>query len=185
MTANLSTQLLRIGLALRAVGPVGIAAALVIAGSAAALGWILPERAARAQQHRATLALAATTPAVPAVVAQPQAAGIDAFYDALGERRYAEQQLRTLFGLAAKAGLSLTQGEYRTSYDRNARVHAYQVTLPVRGSYRAVWGFAMSALTAIPFASLDEISFKRDAIGDASVEARLRLTLYLAGTEPK
>ncbi len=37
------------------------------------------------------------------------------------------------------------------------------------------WG----ALRAIPFAALDEISFKRDAIGEANVEARLRLTFYL------
>ena len=59
--------------------------------------------------------------------------------------------------------------------------YTYQVTLPVKGSYGAVWKFGMLALRAIPFASLDEISFRRDAIGDAAVEARLRLTLYLAG----
>jgi hypothetical protein len=41
----------------------------------------------------------------------------------------------------------------------------------------------MLALRAIPFASLDDISFKRDAIGTANVEARLRLTLYLARAE--
>jgi hypothetical protein len=59
-------------------------------------------------------------------------------------------------------------------------VHAYQVTLPVKGSYAAVWNFALDSLRAIPFASLDDISFKRDSIGDDKVAARLRLTLYLA-----
>jgi hypothetical protein len=37
----------------------------------------------------------------------------------------------------------------------------------------------MGALRAIPFASLDDISFRRDGIQDPAVEARLRLTLYL------
>lgn len=183
---NVSNIMLRAGLALRAVGPVGIASALVIAASAGALAWILPERAAREQQHRATLARAAAAPAVAApVVVKPETDSVEAFYQTLGERRYAEQQVRTLFGLADKAGLALTQGEYRGSYDRNARLYAYQVTLPVRGSYKAVWSFAMSALRAIPFASLDEISFKRESVNDTSVEARLRLTLYLAGAVPK
>lgn len=177
---------LRLGIALRTVGPVGLGAALVLAASAAALGWILPERVARAEQHRAVLAQAAAAPALATVqVVQPETASIDAFYKALGERRYAEQQVRTLFGLADKAGLSLTQGEYRGTYERNARVHAYQVTLPVRGPYKAVWGFAMSSLASIPFASLDEVSFKRESVGDANVEARLRLTLYLNEAVPQ
>jgi hypothetical protein len=101
------------------------------------------------------------------------------FYDTLGERRYAEQQVKTLFALAAKNGLALSQGEYRTAYDRNARLTTYQINLPVKGSYGAIWKFALGALLAIPFASLDDIGFRRDSIGDPNVEARLRLTLYL------
>jgi hypothetical protein len=114
-------------------------------------------------------------PAAPA----PSADSLDAFYAALGPRRYAEQQVKTLFTLAAKSGLSLSQGEYKTGYDRNARVTTYQVNLPVKGSYGAIWQFAFGALRAIPFASLDDVSFRRDSIGDPAVEARLRLTFYL------
>jgi hypothetical protein len=101
------------------------------------------------------------------------------FYKVLGERPYAEQQVRTLFALAGKSGLSLSQGEYQSAVDANAGVSTYQITLPVKGSYRAIWQFSLAALRAIPFASLDEISFKREAINDANVEARLRFTLYL------
>jgi hypothetical protein len=109
----------------------------------------------------------------------PSIDNLDAFYAALGPRRYAEQQVRTLFALAAKNGLLLSQGEYKTGYDRNARVTTYQVNLPVKGGYGAIWQFAMGALREIPFASLDDISFRRDGIQDPTVEARLRLTLYL------
>ncbi len=85
-----------------------------------------------------------------------------------------------MFGIAAKSGLSLSRGEYKGAYDANGRMHTYQVTLPVKGSYRDVWQFALAALMAIPFASLDEISFKRENINDPAIEARVRLTLYLA-----
>ena len=37
----------------------------------------------------------------------------------------------------------------------------------------------MQVLNDAPVASLDEISFKRETIGNATVEAKVRLTLYL------
>jgi hypothetical protein len=39
----------------------------------------------------------------------------------------------------------------------------------------------MLTLRAIPFAALDDIGFRRDEIGAAGVDARVRFTLYLAG----
>jgi hypothetical protein len=138
-------------------------------------------RAAATAAARAGVArVAATAPVSMAPAPVSAADNLAAFYGALGERRYAEQQVKTLFGLAAKSGLSLAQGEYKSAYDRNAQVWTYQVNLPVRGSYAAIWQFAFGALRAIPFASLDDIGFRRDAIGDPQVEARLRLTLYLS-----
>jgi 4-amino-4-deoxy-L-arabinose transferase-like glycosyltransferase len=101
------------------------------------------------------------------------------FYDLLGERRHPEQQIKTLFEIAAKNGLSLTKGQYKLAYEQNSRVYTYQIILPVKGTYMAIWQFGNQVLAAIPFASLDEISFKRDSIADNLPEARLRFTLYL------
>lgn len=182
---------LRLRLAVLA-NPALVAAALAFAACAIALAWTVhtlsgldDERdalkaAARSASLPSPVPAVAVTPVAPA--APPPAQGADAldtFYAALGPRRYAEQQVRTLFTLAAKNGLSLSQGEYKTGYDRNARLSTYQVNLPVKGSYGAIWQFALGALRAIPFASLDDISFRREAIGDPAVEARVRLTLYL------
>jgi hypothetical protein len=118
---------------------------------------------------------------VPVAAAQPPSArqSLDAFYDALGDRRYTEQQVRTLFDLAARNHLVLSEGEYKAGYDKASGVHSLQVLLPLKGSYVAIWEFAMDALRAIPFAALDELTFRRDSIADRKVEARLRLTLYL------
>jgi len=101
------------------------------------------------------------------------------FYDTLGEKRHAEQQVKQLFDIAAKTGLALDQGDYKFSVDKGSRVAAYQVTLPVKGAYQNIWQFSLQALTAIPFASLDDIAFRRETISEPVVEARLRFTLYL------
>jgi hypothetical protein len=186
---NFGGMLLRLQLALRA-HPIVAGGGLIFLCCAAGMGWTLhtatqldAERnalvAARAARQAAG-APAAQAAAQAAVEAPAQPADpLDAFYAALGPRRYAEQQVRTLFALAAKSGLSLSQGEYKTAYDRNARLTTYQVNLPVKGSYGAIWKFALGTLRTIPFASLDDIGFRRDSIGDPTVEARLRLTLYL------
>lgn len=181
--ADLAALALRLRLALRRFSPVLFLAVLLYAVFLGALAWLSPAREAL-EQERALARRAAALP--PPVV---QAAPLDTpdrnlalFYGALGEKRYVEQQVKTLFGIAAKTGLVLRQGEYKSGYDRNARLHTYQVNLPVQGSYGQVWQFALLALRAIPFASLDDISFRRDTIGQATVEARLRLTLYVLDT---
>jgi hypothetical protein len=190
-------MLLRLRLALRA-NPVLAGGGLLFLGCAAGMAWTVhtaaqldAERnalvAARAARQ-AALSRATTDAGAPAVQTAAQAAvqpdvqpadPLGAFYETLGPRRYAEQQVKTLFALAAKNGLSLSQGEYKSAYDRNARLTTYQVNLPVKGSYGAIWTFALGTLRTIPFASLDDIGFRRDSIGDPTVEARLRLTLYL------
>ena len=186
---SFGTLALRLQLAVRA-NPLLAFGGVLFAACAAALAWTLHANLQLDAEREALLAARAARPAASAPAAAPAAPSapastapsadnLDAFYAALGPRRYAEQQVKTLFTLAAKSGLSLSQGEYKTGYDRNARVSTYQVNLPVKGSYGAIWQFALGALRAIPFASLDDISFRRDAIGDPAVEARLRLTLYL------
>ena len=177
---TLSTLWLRLRLATRSIGPVAGAALLVSLLALGVLAWSAAARTREAQQHDAALVRAAAPP--PAPVVSPQAAADDnlaLFYATLGERRYTEQQVKTLFGIAEKTGIVLRQGEYKAAYDQNGKLHTYQVTLPVKGSYQAVWQFAMLSLRAIPFAALDDIGFRRDDIGAAGVDARVRFTLYL------
>jgi hypothetical protein len=180
----LPVLLLRARLALRSFGPVACAAVLLAALALGLLLWLVPQRALQAQRHGASMAAATQAPRVilPALPVADQ--NLKAFYAALGQKRHAEQEVRMLFGLAEKTGLTLGQGEYQDRYDQAAGVHAYQVTLPLEGSYNAVWNFSLLALNAMPYASLDEISFKREAVGNPALQARVRLTLYLNGAAP-
>jgi hypothetical protein len=175
---------LRLRLWLAARGPISIGAAVLCVAAVLALAWLLPERALQGQRRAVALGLAALPE--PLAIAPPATANANLalFYDTLGERRYAEQQVKTLFALASKAGLVLSQGEYKGALDRNGRFHTYQINLPVKGTYGAIWQFAVLALRAIPFASLDEISFRRETIGEPTVEAHLRITLYLTDQAP-
>ena len=180
VAAGVWLVMLRLRLALSRTGTVAVGASVLCLVGALALAWLLPERALQGQRGVAALSLAAMPPAAAAPLAPGPNANLALFYDTLGARRHAEQQLKTLFALAAKSGLVLSQGEYKSGFEQNGRFHTYQVSLPVKGRYAAIWEFCMLALRAIPFASLDEISFRRATVGEPMVEARLRLTLYFA-----
>jgi hypothetical protein len=172
---------LRLRLWLRRASSATHAALLLCAVGFGALAWLVPARQQLEAEREAARRAAALPPPSVAVAVAPSSAGesLARFQAALGSQRDVEPGVKTLFRLAAKSGLVLRQGEYKRGYDRNARLHTYQVNLPVKGSYAQVWQFAFLALRAIPFAALDDVSFKRDAIGETAVEGRLRLTFYL------
>ena len=105
------------------------------------------------------------------------------FTGVLGNPLDTEKQVRTLFELAKNTGLTLSKAEYKLAEEKNGRYRTYQILLPVKGSYNSIRRFCEKTLLAIPFASLDEMSFKRESIASGSLEARLRFTLYLSESD--
>ena len=173
---------LRARLMLGRLNPVLLVAVLLMLGCVAALAWLGAARMRVGEEYAAARAAAARPAPPPPPPAAPGAdRNLAHFHDALGQRGKVDRQLKELFALAGRHGLVLRQGEYRSSQDRAGGFHTYQLNLPVKGRYGAIWAFAFDALRALPHASLDEVSFRRDAIGEENVEARLRMTLYLAG----
>lgn len=173
---NVAALMLRLRLAAMRLGAAGcIALALLLAG-ALALAWSL--KAARQAYQPLPPAPEQLVQAAPPPTSNENLAH---FYATLGEQRHAEQQVRQLFDIAAKTRLALDQGDYKFSVDKASGVASYQVTLPVKGAYQNIWQFSLQALTAIPFAALDDIAFRRETITEPVVEARLRFTFYLKG----
>lgn len=185
---NAARLLLRLQLALARLG--WVRALTALAALAAVLVWsvwlpLLQQRAA-GETHALQRAQSAALRPVP--LAPPAMAGPDRvaeFYDLLGEQRHAEQQLKTVFALAQKNGVILNAAEYQTSLDKNSHVHEWHIALPVKGTYAALRRFAEQVLLAIPFAALDELRFKREAIAAPLLDARLRFTLYLSDVPPQ
>jgi Tfp pilus assembly protein PilO len=91
--------------------------------------------------------------------------------------------LDKLYAAADAEKLVLTQGEYRSVADKSGKLTRYQVTLPVKGSYAQIRRFIDMALIAVPVAALEDVNFKREAIGSAELEARIKFTLFL-GAQP-
>ncbi len=75
--------------------------------------------------------------------------------------------------------VELAKGEYRLTQDGRTRLLRYQITLPLRASYPQLRSWLASVMNAMPTLSLDELSLQRDDVGEARLDARVRLTLHL------
>jgi hypothetical protein len=81
---------------------------------------------------------------------------------------------------AARAkGLVLRSGEYKLERSADQRLARYQITLPVAGSYAQIRGFVGQVLADVPAVALEEITLRRESVSSPTLEARIRLTLYL------
>lgn len=177
MNATMSGLGLRLRLRAARMGALACAALALLTAGLLAWTWVVSQQRALARAE-AELIVPERPRAVAAAPA-PSAPTIDAFYAGLGERRHVERELDTLFRLAERHGVEWSRGDYKESYDAAAGVYVYRLDLPVKGTDGAIWRFCTAAMLGMPYASLDEISFRRETIGDEAVEARVRLTLYL------
>lgn len=136
------------------------------------------------QDSRLRLAkeLAKPAPAPIAPIIPVAERNLSAFYAALGERAYLEQQNQAFFAIAEKANLTLRQGEYKLVHEKIGKYYAYTAQLPVKGTYSQIIQFSEQSLQQMPFASLDEMNFKREQVANRSLEAKLKFTLYLTET---
>lgn len=107
------------------------------------------------------------------------------FYSQLGNPAHVEQEIKTILALANKNGLLIQQADYQFGVIKNGQIATYQVHTPVKGTYPAIRQFCEQFLLTTPFASLDNLSFKRDTITNNIVETRLQFTLYLNQTPAK
>ena len=156
------------------VGAVG--AALIVGSLVYDAAVVRPREAALEQQlsrndeaRRVAEALRArtTTEASASVAAQPSLAPA------------AAAALRRMFDAADRAGVELTQGEYRLTEIKDASPKRYQLSLPVSGGYPEIRAFVAQALNADPALALTAIQLRRERIESPDLEAQLNFTLYL------
>ena len=86
--------------------------------------------------------------------------------------------LGVLLQQARASHLSLDTGKYETASLKSGGVVSYQISFPVTGPYPQVRRFIDATLTALPAAALSELSLTRKTIGDAEVEAQIRMTVF-------
>ena len=159
-------------------GALGVILVLLAGG---VMGFVVQPQAARlAELKRENVSLKtrieqAAQSGIPETGGQAQLAQ---FYDFFSGTTSTEW-LDKLYAAAAAQNLILEQGTYRMTPAQAGKLLRYQITLPVKGSYLQIRQFVTQTLLEVPVAALDDISFKRDAIGATPLEASIKFTLFL------
>jgi hypothetical protein len=164
---------------LERLGAVGVVALGLLCFDAALLfSGVLPmrERAAAAESR-----LRAAEARQPAERTGTSAASdpLDRLLSVFPKQAAVPDELGRLFRLAEEQQLQLLQGDYRLE-KQGELLQVYRVSLPLKGSYAQVRAFVAAALNAMPYLALDSIRFERQRVGDASVETRLKFSLFLS-----
>lgn len=103
-------------------------------------------------------------------------ARFNGFFPPLGD---AHKWIAEIYSAARGEKLSLERGDYKVLREANGTLARYQITLPVKGNYRQIRQFIAEVLEEIPPAAVDDVSVRRDKIGDNQVEARIKISLYM------
>ncbi|MBC3915995.1 type 4a pilus biogenesis protein PilO [Undibacterium sp. CY18W] len=175
---------LLVQVALRAIGVANLFLLLMLVAIIVAWCWGIPytqkqvfrleERATELKEKKQLLQLD-----LKQIVSDENTVRLNIFYEHLGEKKYVEQQLKTVFFLATESGIAIKTGEYQLSKNNAGQYFTYRIQLPVKGSYTQLRKFVEQVLLTIPFASLDEISFKRETINGAVIDSKIVFTLFV------
>lgn len=154
---------------------------VLLVGALAGHQWLVLPMQSRAEAVRAqwpALRQAlARQPVAPATDAQRQAL----LYAALPAPAAALGAVDTLHRSALAHGVALSDGQYRLLASGNTPWLRYQITLPARARYADLRAWLAEAMNAEPALALDEWSLRRATVADATVEMRVRMTLFLRG----
>lgn len=105
---------------------------------------------------------------------------LDKFYQDFPEHAQWVPQLSILFSAAAQAGLILEAGNYHANTEEQGRLIRLEIDLPLTGTYIQIRHFIATVLSGIPAATLERVTFKRNAAYDNLVESNVGLVVYLA-----
>lgn len=99
-----------------------------------------------------------------------------AFFD--GELSYVDWLAR-FYDVAERSGVAVQRVDYRTVEPAGIPLVLHEVSVPIIADYAKVRAFSEGVLNAIPIASLDQITFRRQRSNHPDVEAALLFSFYL------
>lgn len=87
-------------------------------------------------------------------------------------------ELGRLIAMASEQGLQIPNGDYRLMPGKDGLFDRYVLNLPVKGSYRKIRNYVSAVRAEFPDLAVDDITLRRDSIGNTDVEAQLRFVLF-------
>jgi len=110
---------------------------------------------------------------------RPAAEQLAAFYRVFPDERSSPDWIGRIAATAQSCGLSIDQGNYKPTRDKVGKLIRLQMTLPLKGEYRQIRQFLVRTGVNVPIASLEQVQFERQKVGDSLVDAKISLVLYL------
>ena len=104
---------------------------------------------------------------------------LKAFYGQFPSLNRSDEWVAKIYAAAERQHIVLASGAYRLTGAETGNIQRYQITLPIKGSHVQIRRFLSDLLTEVPALSLDDISFKRETIDLSTVNAVIKLTLFL------
>lgn len=101
------------------------------------------------------------------------------FYEIFPKEKNLVPWLKKVFDLANEQGIRLDEGEYKLVRDKVGKLARFQMTLPVRSGYPQIRKYLNSLRATIPIVALEHLQFERQKVSDPTVEAKLRMALYV------
>jgi hypothetical protein len=161
-----------------------LAAAVTVLAVALHLALLLPTRQALANARDE---LAAVTARRERKAPEPAPANdvqqVDALRAALRGPSDPMELVRRLGELARAEQITISQGEYQQQVHVETGLLQLHVTQPVRASYPQLKRYVENVLRTQPNASLDQIAARRDNVGQAQLDVRLRWTFWVQAPE--
>ena len=160
-------------------GPEGLAGALLVALSVAAVAYMPLLRedtdARKAEVDALRSQLRSTPPPSPGSSGGP----VERLRAVLPPMDSATQDLRTVFTVAARHRVDVPKGDYTLHRaDDGSGLARLEVVLPIKDRYVTIKALVADLLDALPHASLGELKMERPAASSSVLEARVRLTLH-------
>lgn len=88
--------------------------------------------------------------------------------------------LGRIYGIGESHRISLRQAEYRIGSERGSRLVQYQIAVPVNATYPQLKQFIAAVLAEAPLVALEQVTLQRRKVGEATIDAQLQFTLFLA-----
>jgi len=114
----------------------------------------------------------------PGAGREDAASKLNHWYRLFPLRKTAPDWLAKVYAAARGQALMLRAGKYHVILPTRGNIGRYQWIFPVNGSDTQIRAFINEALRTVPAMALDAVAFKRENVGDTTIEATIKFSLY-------
>jgi len=149
------------------------------------IGCVAPTRAAleatRAEAARESRAASTLARQAPPLAEKEQ---LSRLQGVLRGPSSATELVKRMAALAQAEQIALQQSDYQQQFHPATQVTQMQINQPVKASYVQLRRYVEAVLREMPNASLDQISARRENVGQAQLEVRLRWSFWIQAPAP-